>query len=199
METLATAQKKYQTYVEPLSLPDNDRPSDEEVAYHNITHLPYKSWCPVCVACEGKEKPVETGKEQSSTPTTAMDYCFTATSLSEEPTAICLVAIDSWSSMIQATPVASKGRALTDNMAKTVARKTSFLQCPSISLRGDNENSMTALKNSIRKKPSQMGYTTNLRENVARISENNGWRKELYRQSGGKQSHVCKHSKLNVV
>ena len=88
-----------------------------------------------------------------------MDYCFTVAILSEEPTAICLVAIESWSRMIQAIPVASKGRALTDYMAETVARMTSFLQYPSISLRSDNENSMTALKNSIRKKRSQMGFT----------------------------------------
>ena len=75
------------------------RPSDEEVANRNIIHLAYKSWCPFRVAFKGKEKPhkksVETGKEQSSKPTIAMDYCFTATSLSEEPTAICLVAIAS--------------------------------------------------------------------------------------------------------
>ena len=43
IETLATAQEGYETRIEPLSLPENERPSDEEVAYRNITHLPYKS------------------------------------------------------------------------------------------------------------------------------------------------------------
>ena len=59
---------------------------------------------------------------------------------------------------------------------------------------------MTVLKNSIRRKHSQMGYTTNLEEKgVAGISGRTVWRKEQYRQLGDKLPHSCKHSKLNVV
>ena len=30
-------------------------PTREEVERHNVTHLPYRSWCPVCVQARGKE------------------------------------------------------------------------------------------------------------------------------------------------
>ena len=30
-------------------------PSHEERERHNATHLPYRSWCPVCVQARGKE------------------------------------------------------------------------------------------------------------------------------------------------
>ena len=31
------------------------KPSQEEVDRHVVTHLPYRSWCPICVAARGKE------------------------------------------------------------------------------------------------------------------------------------------------
>ena len=32
-------------------------PTKEEVERHYTTHLPYRSWCPVCVQGKGKEAP----------------------------------------------------------------------------------------------------------------------------------------------
>ena len=34
---------------------DPGTPSPEEVEAHDPTHLPYRSWCPVCVEACGKE------------------------------------------------------------------------------------------------------------------------------------------------
>ena len=106
IETFASAQERYESHIEPLALPENERPSDEEVAMVCVLRVKIK-----IKPCKTS---VELGEEQSPRPTIAVDYCFTATGLSEEPTAIRLVAMNSWSRMIQATPVASKGRALTD-------------------------------------------------------------------------------------
>ena len=30
-------------------------PTEEEVAHHELTHLPYRNWCPVCVKARGKD------------------------------------------------------------------------------------------------------------------------------------------------
>ena len=34
---------------------DPGKPTPEEVAEHDPTHIPYRSWCPVCVEASGKE------------------------------------------------------------------------------------------------------------------------------------------------
>ncbi len=33
----------------PVTLRSPVRPSAEDIATHNLTHLPYRNWCPVCV------------------------------------------------------------------------------------------------------------------------------------------------------
>ena len=33
----------------PRALPSPSEPSEQERELHNLTHLPYRSWCPVCV------------------------------------------------------------------------------------------------------------------------------------------------------
>ena len=36
-------------------LPSPAEPTEEERAYHNLTHLPYQPWCPHCVAMKARE------------------------------------------------------------------------------------------------------------------------------------------------
>ena len=54
------------------------RPNSVEVAKHDKTHLPYRSWCLVCVRAEGKEDAhpqVKRGRDESSGfPVISMDY-----------------------------------------------------------------------------------------------------------------------------
>jgi len=35
-------------------LPTPQTPTQAQIARHNLTHLPYQSWCPFCVACRRK-------------------------------------------------------------------------------------------------------------------------------------------------
>ena len=35
--------------------PIPNRPSSEEVAKHDCTHCPYRSWCPICVGASARE------------------------------------------------------------------------------------------------------------------------------------------------
>lgn len=51
------------------------KPSFEEVEAHNVTHLPYRSWCPVCVASRGREDPHSKVKSKANgKPVVVMDY-----------------------------------------------------------------------------------------------------------------------------
>ena len=38
----------------PRKLLDPKLPTEKEVEEHNLTHLPYRNWCPHCVAGKGK-------------------------------------------------------------------------------------------------------------------------------------------------
>ena len=120
---LSTAQKKYQEFAEAELLKEQKQPKPEEVAVHNLTHLPYASWCPTCVACKGKESPhlrENPGKERSSRPTFCMDFCFTGTSHDEAPAAVSLVCVDSWSRNMVCIPTASKGKDLVEHLCEGV-------------------------------------------------------------------------------
>ena len=37
--------------------PSPEKPTKEEVARHDATHCPYRSWCAVCVAASAREDP----------------------------------------------------------------------------------------------------------------------------------------------
>ena len=58
-------------------LPDPRLPSQKEVEFHELTHLPYRNWCPVCVRCRGRDldhrKAVD---EERGVSEYAFDYCF---------------------------------------------------------------------------------------------------------------------------
>ena len=56
---------------EAAKLPERDprpatvppEPSAEEVANHNLSHIPYKSWCPSCVSTRGRKDAHQQGSE----------------------------------------------------------------------------------------------------------------------------------------
>ena len=174
---LSTAQKKYQEYALAEPLKDQKRPKPEEVAIHNLTHLPYASWCPVCVACKGKESPhfrENPEKERSSRPTFCMDFCFTGTSHDEAPAAVSLVCIDSWSRNSVCIPTAAKEKDLIEHLAEGVTYMSTQLQYGSINLKADNETTMTRLKSVIQKQRSSLGLGTVLQDAVSGQKETNG-------------------------
>ena len=35
-------------------LVDPRLPTEDEVAHHELTHVPYRNWCPVCVKAKGR-------------------------------------------------------------------------------------------------------------------------------------------------
>ena len=64
--------------VAPKALPDPHQPTLEEIEQHNLTHLPYRSWCRHCVRGRGKSHAqYKMEAEQSHTvPHVSMDYVF---------------------------------------------------------------------------------------------------------------------------
>ena len=56
---------------------DPKLPSAEEVREHQLTHLPYRSWCKHCVRGRGQQQSHKTSQaEDRETPEIHMDFCF---------------------------------------------------------------------------------------------------------------------------
>ena len=174
---LATSQKKYKEFLTAEPLKEQRQPKPEEVAVHNLTHLPYASWCPVCVACKGKESPhlrENPEKERSSRPTFCMDFCFTGTSHDEAPAAVSLVCVDSWSRSMVCIPTATKGKDLMEHLSEGVTYLSTQLQYGTINPKADNEGTMMKLKQVIQKQRANLGLGTVLQDAVSGQKETNG-------------------------
>ena len=60
----------------PIKMLDPRLPTEAEVDEHNLTHLPFRNWCPHCVRGRGKEWPNKKVDEVSSMPEIHADICF---------------------------------------------------------------------------------------------------------------------------
>ena len=91
-------------------LPEPKIPSAAEVAAHNLTHLPYRSWCPHCVAGRrpNSHHRHSSSPDQRASPLLAADYCFIRDNDDAEPVTV-LVARLYPSRALLATVVDSKG------------------------------------------------------------------------------------------
>ena len=82
-------------------------PSDEEVKLHELSHLPYREWCPHCVSCKGKQdpqRPVElSSDDRRSIPSIEVDYCFSKVN-EADPVATVLVALDCQTKILSVMP-----------------------------------------------------------------------------------------------
>ena len=106
------SQEQYRDHVEPFQLAAVEKPSQEEIDLHRLTHLPFRSWCEECVAAKSKESPhriVPAKSSQEEWPTIAVDFMFTSTTGCDDPPSVCLIAIDSWTRWVEAYPIPRKG------------------------------------------------------------------------------------------
>jgi hypothetical protein len=93
--------------VEPL-------PSPEEQRLHRITHLPFRSWCPYCVAAAANDHPhrrvVRPEEVRLAVPEVHWDYCFPR---DDKDWNVVLVGRDKETKMTVAHVVPYKGQRLT--------------------------------------------------------------------------------------
>ena len=58
----------------PRQLPTPHEPTEQERQLRDLTHMPYRAWCPTCVACKGK---ADYHKQIfDKRPVVQIDYCF---------------------------------------------------------------------------------------------------------------------------
>ena len=62
------------TGLKPKQYKKPDEPSAEELRIHNLTHIPYRTWCTFCVL--GRGRSLHARKRKSHRPVIQLDYCF---------------------------------------------------------------------------------------------------------------------------
>jgi hypothetical protein len=108
----------------PRQLADPLLPSVAEVELHDLTHLPFRSWCPCCV--RGKSKNIHHRKQQCerAVPHVYADYCFLGSETDTE-TLVVQIMKDEETGMIFAHAVPRNGLAHfhgADEMIKDLER-----------------------------------------------------------------------------
>jgi hypothetical protein len=123
------------------------QPSKSEREKHDVTHCPYRSWCPVCVAGRGQESGHKRQKRDGGElPRFAMDYGF----LGDEgqPSAVLLVMRELKRGMMHGMIVDKKGVGA-PWVEQRVANFMNGFGHKKMLLRSDNEDSVLALRKKI--------------------------------------------------
>ena len=82
-----------------------EQPTQQQIRVHNLTHLPYRNWCPICVESRGKADSHK--KQTSKQPVIQIDFCYIK-GIDEQQTTPILTAIDIQTGMISATLISDK-------------------------------------------------------------------------------------------
>ena len=92
----------------PMKMMDPKLPTQTEVDEHNLTHLPFRSWCPQCVKGRGRAADHVAQAREDGMMEIHSDYCFLTTADSQEKYTL-LVAREKSTRMTMATLVPMKG------------------------------------------------------------------------------------------
>lgn len=62
----------------PITLRDPGAPIQEDVDQRNITHVPYRAWCPACVSGRARDRDhhKKEGQDEKRVPELVFDYAF---------------------------------------------------------------------------------------------------------------------------
>ena len=82
-------------------------PTPHERALHELTHIPYRTWCSHCVRAKAKQNASHTIVDKA--PVIQLDYCFMQTAEETGTRVTVLTAIDIQTGMPMATVVTQKG------------------------------------------------------------------------------------------
>ena len=98
-----------ESVVVPKGLPSPSLPSKAEVEHHNLTHLPYRSWCPFCVAARRKNNAHFANRgEGRAKPLFCADYCFVGETEDDENLSVLVGRVYQSTAML-AVPSEQKG------------------------------------------------------------------------------------------
>ena len=137
----------------PKTMRDPGAPTPREIDEHNITHMPYRSWCSSCVSGKARDKPHRHGdQEQKSIPEIVFDYCFMG--VEGEETLAIQVARDRRTRMLFAHVVPRKGMTH-EHGATAMLKDLSTLGYNEVILKCDGEPALKSVQEEVKSRREQ--------------------------------------------
>ena len=155
-------------------------PSAEEQENHRLTHIPFVTWCPSCIATRAREDHRRPSAE-ARVPVVQRDYCYTYTDPSErqesegDEIGSTLVAIDLDTKMLMALAVPSKGTASLKRSTEELCRFTMAVQGENhIIIQSDGEPAIKAVVKACAEARAKLGQRTTQRTTGVAQRASNG-------------------------
>ncbi len=132
----------------PVKVPSPLQPSLEEKDHHDLTHLPFRSWCRHCVRGKGRAADHTTRAREDGLPVLHPDYCFMKSEGAEMKTL--LVGRDKGSRMTCSSVVPLKGASLEFAVKRALTFLTKIgMEVASLVLRTDQEHVVVDLMSEV--------------------------------------------------
>ena len=155
----------------PEVLRDPGAPTEKEVEEHNVTHLPFRTWCPHCVAGKAQDRPHREVKDQDEkqVPEIVFDYGFLGGKEDAETLAV-QVARDRRTKMLFANVVPRKGM-VNEHGAQAMLADLDKLGYKDIILKCDGEPAMKSVQEEVKRRRAD---NTILENSIPGDSQSNG-------------------------
>ena len=188
--------------IAPKVIRDPGQPTAKQRQEHEVTHVPYRSWCPHCVRGRAKGRPRKRVPDQESPdiPRAAVDYCFFTRKGTESGKEIAeedrndpnksqtvLVMKEATTHMTWAYPVDKKGVGDEEWITRRIVSDldSAGLQQCKIVFKGDQESAIGDVQNQVAKKRAEQGHSTALQNSPVGDSDNNGRVEKAIQEIGG--------------
>ena len=149
-------------------------PTADEIKDHYLTHVPYRSWCPHCVAAAAKASPHKKvdGEKENSVPSQHVDYWFMRDQPGGESIPV-VVMKDSDSKAIGAHVVSQKGNIewVAEKLCEDIEE---FGHCGKIIVKSDQENALLDLIKEVKKMRESKNRETLCENSKVYDSQSNG-------------------------
>ena len=132
---------------QPLFRPD--RPTPEMIAAHEVSHLPYRSWCRACVAGRGRAFQHKASTQESTVPVVSMDYVY-FNERSDGSGLLTVVLRDRHSKAIFSHLLPCKGTTGSTHPERAILVGLTFLGYKKLVLKNDQEPAIKALAVAVR-------------------------------------------------
>ena len=134
-----------------VAVKDPGAPTARELAEHDLTHLPHRSWCPACVAGRSRDRMHKTlkNREPGSVPCVVFDYGFLG-GVGDEQTIAVQIARDVDSKMLFAHVVPRKGLIGNHGVAQLL-KDVERLGHKKMCLKSDGEAALVAIQHEFKR------------------------------------------------
>ena len=154
-----------------IGLRQPQQPTPQQIAEHNVTHLPYRNWCPICVQGKGRQDNYK--KQQSRQPIIQVDFAYIK-SQQDPKTIPVLTAVDVTTQLCMAVLVPDKP-SMMDYMINNLQAFIFERGRTHGILQSDNEDTLNALLQATASKVGSMtvrhspSYSSNSQGSVERL------------------------------